>query len=57
MLELAGVSVAMGNAAEGARQAAMHVVPTNREDGWSVAMEKYVLSHYSSSDSEGQKPE
>lgn len=46
MLELAGVSVAMANGAESARDAAQYVVPSNSEDGWSVAMERFIISQY-----------
>lgn len=33
----------MGNGAEAVRQAAMHVVGSNVDDGWADAMEEFVL--------------
>eukprot|EP00967_Tisochrysis_lutea_P103903 scaffold157229_cov31-Tisochrysis_lutea.AAC.1 len=44
MLARAGTSVAMGNAGERVRHAAMHVVGHNDEDGWAEAMERFVLN-------------
>eukprot|EP00908_Phaeocystis_cordata_P022463 Transcript_488.p2 GENE.Transcript_488~~Transcript_488.p2 ORF type:complete len:295 (-),score=62.49 Transcript_488:52-936(-) len=43
MLQVAGTSVAMGNAGEGVKAAAQHIVGTNAEDGWVEAMERLVL--------------
>ena len=43
MLREAGTSVAMGNAAEGVKAEAQHVVGTNAEDGWVDAMQRFVL--------------
>ena len=43
MLRVAGTSVAMGNAAEGVKAEAQHVVGTNAEDGWAEAMQRFVL--------------
>jgi phosphoglycolate phosphatase-like HAD superfamily hydrolase len=43
MLRRAGISVAMGNGGPAMRQAAMHVVGSNVDDGWSEAMEQFVL--------------
>lgn len=43
MLEMAGVSVAMGNAGPGARAAADFVVGPNSEDGVAQAIEQFVL--------------
>lgn len=43
MLRFAGCSVAMGNASEIAKDAAMHVTKTNAEDGFALAIEKYAL--------------
>lgn len=43
MLRLAGTSVAMGNGGPAVRQAAMHVVGSNADDGWADAMEEFVL--------------
>jgi hydroxymethylpyrimidine pyrophosphatase-like HAD family hydrolase len=43
MLKRAGVSVAMGNGVQSVRQAAMHVVGSNADDGWADAMDRFVL--------------
>lgn len=43
MLREAGTSVAMGNAAEGVKAEAQHVVGSNAEDGWVDAMQRFVL--------------
>ena len=48
MLEAAnaggGTGIAMGNAGEGVKATAQHVVRANDEDGWVEAMEKFVLA-------------
>ena len=44
MLELAGLSVAMGNAADAVKAIAQHVTATNVEDGAADAIEKHFLS-------------
>ena len=44
MLAFAGMGIAMGNGGEAAKAAAQHTVPSNSEDGFSVAMEEYVLA-------------
>lgn len=44
MLELAGVSVAVGNAAEDVKKAATFVSRTNNEDGVAYAVRKFVLN-------------
>ncbi len=43
MLRWAGTSVAMANAPERVRRAAHHIVPSNRDDGVAVALEKFVF--------------
>jgi Cof subfamily protein (haloacid dehalogenase superfamily) len=43
MVSLAGVGIAMGNGLEKIRSAADDVAPTNDEDGFAWAVEKYVL--------------
>ena len=43
MLRWAGTSVAMANAPDRVRQVARHIVPSNRDDGVAVALEKFVF--------------
>ncbi|WP_240759507.1 Cof-type HAD-IIB family hydrolase [Lichenicoccus roseus] len=43
MLQIAGVSIAMGNATEEVAAAAHFVTDTNEEDGWAHAMQRFVL--------------
>ena len=43
MFHAAGFSVAMGNAAEAVKQVASAVTLSNDEDGFAVAIERYVL--------------
>jgi Cof subfamily protein (haloacid dehalogenase superfamily) len=43
MLLEAGTSVAMGNAGDGVKGVAQHVVGSNDDDGWVDAMERFVL--------------
>jgi hypothetical protein len=43
MLRVAGLSIAMGNAAESVKAAAMVVTGTNDEPGWADAIRRYVL--------------
>ncbi|HTI02082.1 MAG TPA: Cof-type HAD-IIB family hydrolase [Acidisoma sp.] len=43
MLKVAGLSIAMGNAAESVKAAAMVVTGTNDESGWADAVRRYVL--------------
>jgi len=43
MLELAGLSMAVANAAECVRASASVVVPSNDEEGVAVAIERHVL--------------
>lgn len=43
MLKWAGTSVAMANAPDRVRQVARHIVPSNRDDGVAVALEKFVF--------------
>lgn len=43
MLQLAGISVAMGNATPKIKQAAKHIVASNAEDGVAEALERFVL--------------
>lgn len=40
----AGLRIAMGNATEGLRQVADHIVETVDDDGFAIAMDKFVLS-------------
>ena len=42
MIESAGVGIAMGNALENVKQAAMDITATNEEDGVAKAIEKYI---------------
>ena len=44
LLRFVGLGVAMGNGAAAAKEAAQYVVPSNDEEGFSVAMETHVLS-------------
>jgi Cof subfamily protein (haloacid dehalogenase superfamily) len=44
MLQWAGISAAMANGPEHIRKAARHVVPSNREDGVAVAIERFALA-------------
>mmetsp|Transcript_11816 Transcript_11816/g.25656 ORF Transcript_11816/g.25656 Transcript_11816/m.25656 type:complete len:89 (-) Transcript_11816:138-404(-) len=44
MLQLAGVSVAMGNAPSTVQHVAQYVTATNAEDGAAEALEQFVLS-------------
>ncbi|EQD32843.1 HAD hydrolase, IIB family, partial [mine drainage metagenome] len=44
MLQWAGVSAAMANGPEHIRRAAHHVVPSNRDDGVAVAIERFALA-------------
>ena len=43
MLRWAGTSVAMANAPDRVRRAARYIVPSNRDDGVAVALEKFVF--------------
>lgn len=43
MLKVAGVSIAMGNAADSVKAAAQFVTGTNDESGWADAVRRYVL--------------
>jgi Cof subfamily protein (haloacid dehalogenase superfamily) len=43
MLRVAGLSIAMGNAAESVKAAAMVITGTNDDSGWADAMRSYVL--------------
>jgi Cof subfamily protein (haloacid dehalogenase superfamily) len=43
MLKVAGLSIAMGNAADSVKAAAMVVTGTNDESGWADAIRRYVL--------------
>ncbi len=43
MLKLAGISVAVGNAAQAVKDAADHVVASNQDDGVAEAIERFVL--------------
>jgi hydroxymethylpyrimidine pyrophosphatase-like HAD family hydrolase len=43
MLKVAGLSIAMGNAAESVKAASMVVTGTNDESGWADAIRQYVL--------------
>jgi hydroxymethylpyrimidine pyrophosphatase-like HAD family hydrolase len=43
MLKVAGLSIAMGNAAETVKAAAMVITGTNDEAGWADAIRTYVL--------------
>lgn len=44
MLQLAGISVAMGNASDHVKSAAKHVVASNDDDGVAEAIERFVLA-------------
>ncbi|MGC8625560.1 MAG: Cof-type HAD-IIB family hydrolase [Phycisphaerae bacterium] len=44
MFQWAGISAAMANGPEHIRKAAGHVVPSNREDGVAVAIERFALA-------------
>jgi hydroxymethylpyrimidine pyrophosphatase-like HAD family hydrolase len=37
------IGIAMGQSPEIVRNAASHVVPSNREEGWALAIETHVL--------------
>ncbi len=43
MLEIAGLSIAMGNAPDAVRARAHHVTADNDHDGWALAIDQYVL--------------
>ncbi len=43
MFDGAGLSIAMGNAGEEVRAAATHVTASNEEEGFAIAIERYVL--------------
>jgi hydroxymethylpyrimidine pyrophosphatase-like HAD family hydrolase len=43
MLKVAGLSIAMGNAADSVKAAAMVITGTNDEPGWADAIRTYVL--------------
>lgn len=43
MLKFAGVSVAMGNACERAKEAALYITDTNDQDGVAQAVERFIL--------------
>jgi Cof subfamily protein (haloacid dehalogenase superfamily) len=45
MFAHSGVSIAMGNAHREVQRAARHVTATNDEDGFAIAVEKFVLGH------------
>lgn len=46
MFKKSGLSIAMGNASPEVQKAAMFVTKTNDEDGFALAMQKYVLANY-----------
>ena len=46
LLDYVGTSVAMSNGVREVRESADYVVPSNANEGWSEAMERYVLSSY-----------
>ncbi len=43
MFALSGLSIAMGNADAQVQRAARHVTASNEEEGFAMAVEKYVL--------------
>ena len=43
MFEVAGTSIAMGNAAPAVQAAATHVTARNDEDGWAQAIDRFIL--------------
>ena len=43
MLRMSGLGIAMGNAAGAAKKAAVHIAPSNNDDGVAWAVEKFVL--------------
>ncbi|HVG18727.1 MAG TPA: HAD family hydrolase [Blastocatellia bacterium] len=43
MFRQAGVSIAMGQAVDGVREAASHVTTSNDDEGWARGIERYVL--------------
>jgi hydroxymethylpyrimidine pyrophosphatase-like HAD family hydrolase len=43
MFERSGVSIAMGNASVDVQRAATFVTTSNREEGFALAMERFVL--------------
>jgi Cof subfamily protein (haloacid dehalogenase superfamily) len=43
MFDGAGMSIAMGNAGEEVQRAATHVTASNQQDGFAIAIERYVL--------------
>jgi hydroxymethylpyrimidine pyrophosphatase-like HAD family hydrolase len=44
MFALSGLSIAMGNASPEVQRAARRVTSSNAEDGFAVAVEKYILA-------------
>lgn len=44
MFRVAGMSIAMGHAAESVRNAATHLTSSHEEDGWAKAMQSFVLN-------------
>jgi hydroxymethylpyrimidine pyrophosphatase-like HAD family hydrolase len=43
MIQMAGLGVAMGNSPDGVKKAALHIAPTNDEDGVAWAVRQFVL--------------
>lgn len=44
MFKQAGMSIAMGQAVDGVREAAIHVTTSNDDEGWARGIERYVLN-------------
>ncbi len=44
MFHKAGLSIAMGNATIGVKRQASHVTASNAEDGFALAIERYILN-------------
>ncbi len=49
MLELAGLGIAMGNSPDEVRRSALHIAPTNDDDGVAWAVERFLLRETSAS--------
>jgi hypothetical protein len=49
MFEKSGVSIAMGNASPEVQASAKYVTTTNEEEGFAIAIEKFVLNARSAS--------
>lgn len=45
MFERSGTSIAMGQASDEVKRAARFVTASNQEDGFALAIERYVLAH------------